>query len=121
MDRRRELKRQYKMTRPDMGLFIVRCNKNNKVFLQPTQDLRTVQAGILVRLGSNMHPNRELQKQWNEYGEDAFTMEVLETLSYDEDASKTDYSEDLKLLESMWEEQLIRDGKQLYQKRIPTA
>ena len=117
MDRRRELKRQYKMTRPDMGLFIVRCNNNSKVLVQATPDLRTVQTGILIRLGSNMHPNRELQKEWNEFGEQAFSMEVLETLAYDEDASKTDYKEDLKLLQSMWEEELIKEGKQLYKKK----
>lgn len=119
MDRRRELKQQYKMTKPDMGLYIVRCNANNKVFLQPTQDLRTVEAGILVRLESGMHPNRELQKEWKDLGGDSFSMEVLEVLPYDSDASKTDYGDDLKLLQSMWEEQLQKDGKQLYQKRLP--
>ncbi len=120
MDRRRELKQQYKMTKPDMGLFIVRCNENNKVFLQATQDMRTVKAGILVRLESGMHPNRELQKEWKEFGGDSFCMEILEVLPYESDASKTDYSDDLKLLQSMWEEQLQKDGKQLYQKRLPT-
>ena len=119
MDRKRELKRQYKQTRPDMGLFIVRCKKNNKVFIQPTNDLRTVKNGILVRLAGGMHPNRELQKEWNGFGESAFSMEVLEQLPYGEDASRDDYSEELAVLQSMWEEELKQQGRHIYQTRLP--
>lgn len=119
MDRRRELKRMYKQMRPDMGLFIVRCKRNNKVYIQTTNDLRTVQNGILVRLNGGMHPNRELQKEWDALGKDAFTMEVLEKLAYGDDASKTDYSEELDLLLAMWEDEMVKQGKEIYQKRIP--
>lgn len=118
MDRKRELKRQYKQTMPEMGLFIVRCKKNNKVYVQPTNDIRTVKNGILVRLKGGTHPNRELQKEWDEYREDAFEMEILDRFETD-DRDKTDFKEDLATLQSMWETELIGQGKAIYQKRLP--
>lgn len=118
MDRRRELKQQYKQAKPEMGLFIVRCRHNDKLFIQPTNDLRTVKNGLLVRLKSNMHPNRELQQEYNAFGSEGFTMEVLETLAYSDDAGKTDYYEDLAVLQAMWEQELTAQGKILYRKRL---
>ena len=118
MDRRKELKMQYKQTRPDMGLFIIRSRVNNKCYIQGTQDLRGVINGARVRLGGNMHPNKELQKEWNEFGADNFTIEILEGLPYDKDESKTDYTEELALLQMIWEEKLAQENMEFYKKRI---
>jgi hypothetical protein len=118
MDRKKELKLQYKQMKPDMGIFIIRCKNNNKCFINAVHDLRGAQNGALVRLGAGMHPNKELQKEWKEYGSDAFTIEVLETLKYDKDEIKTDYTEELTLLQMIWEEKLTEQGLVFYQKRI---
>jgi hypothetical protein len=63
-----------------------------------------------------MHPYLELQKEWNEFGPDAFTIEILENLEYEED--KTDYTDDLALMQMMWEEKLAGENKEFYKKRI---
>jgi hypothetical protein len=118
MDRKRELKLQYKQTRPQMGIFIIRSKANNKCYIQGTQDLRGVMNGAKARLGGNGHIFKELQKEWNEFGPDNFTFEILENLEYDKDESKTDYSEELRLMEMIWEEKLAAEGLQLYKKRI---
>lgn len=118
MDRRKELKQQYKQTRPEMGIFIIRNNVNNKCYIQGTQDLRGVMNGARVRLGGNMHIYKELQKEWNQFGAESFTFEILEKLEYDKDESKTDYKEELKLMEMIWEEKLTADNLVLYEKHI---
>jgi len=118
VDRKKELKMQYKQAKPDMGLFIIRCKVNNKCYIQGTQDLRGVINGAKVRLGGNMHPFKELQKEWNEFGADNFTIEILEHLEYDKDESKTDYTEDLALLQMIWEEKLAKENMEFYKKRI---
>jgi hypothetical protein len=118
MDRKKELKLQYKQTRPDMGLFIIRSKSNNKCYIQGTQDLRGTINGAKVRLGSNMHPNKELQKEWNEFGGENFDIEILERLQYDKDETKTDYTEDLALLQMIWEEKLAGENLEFYKKRI---
>jgi hypothetical protein len=108
MDRKKELKLQYKQMKPQMGIFIIRSKVNNKCYLQTTQDLRGVINGAKVRLGGGFHPNMELQKEWNEFGADNFTIEILERLEYGKDESKTDYSEELAILQMIWEEKLVR-------------
>ena len=118
MDRKKELKLQYKQTRPQMGIFTIRSKVNNKCYIQTTQDLRGVINGAKVRLGNNMHPNKELQKEWMDFGSENFTVEILENLEYDKDESKTDYTEDLALLQMIWEEKLAGEKMEFYKKNI---
>ncbi|HHU33300.1 MAG TPA: GIY-YIG nuclease family protein, partial [Clostridia bacterium] len=56
------------------------------------------------------------QKAWQEMGEKSFTIEVLEELEYEKDESKTDYSDDLALLEMVWQEKLAEQGLEPYKK-----
>ena len=118
MDRKKELKMQYKQARPEMGIFIIRSKVNNKCYLQTTQDLRGVMNGAIARLTGGMHINKELQKEWTDFGSENFTFEILENLEYDKDESKTDYAEDLALLQMIWEEKLAKENMEFYKKRI---
>jgi hypothetical protein len=65
-----------------------------------------------------MHTNKELQKEWTDFGSENFTIEILEQLEYDKDESKTDYTEDLALLQMIWEEKLTEENMEFYKKRI---
>ena len=117
-DRKKELKEQYKLMKPLMGIFIIRCKLNNKCHIQIANDFRGVMNGARVRLAGGMHPNRELQKEWTQYGAGSFIIEILENLEYDKDESKTDYSEELALLQMIWEEKLAKENMEFYKKRI---
>ena len=86
-NRKKELLDLYKRTKPQMGIFIISNDINNKCYLQSTQDLRGVMNGALARLNGGGHINRELQKEWSEYGAEHFKMEILETMEYDKDES----------------------------------
>ena len=56
-----------------------------------------------LRLGG--HPNRALQKDWNEFGPEAFEFQILDTLQIP-DQSDYDPSDDLRVLEELWLEKL---------------
>lgn len=101
-----------------MGIYIIRSMVNNKYFIQATKDLKGVMNSTLVKLHAGMYPNRELQKEWIEYGKDNFTVEILEQLEYENDEAKTDYTQDLELLQLIWEEKLAKENMELYKKRI---
>lgn len=116
-EREKELKRQYKEMKPDMGVFWIHPREGKTCYLQATPDFRGVMNGALVRLRGGMHPFRSLQKAWSELGEEAFCIEILEQLPYDKDEIKTDYSEDLELLRMIWEERLSEQGYSFYRKR----
>ena len=114
MDRKRELKDQYKNMKPDMGIFIIRANFKDKCFVESCKDLKSAINGSKFRLNSGNHLNGDLQNDWKEYGEGCFTIEILENLQYDKDESKIDYSEDLAILKMIWEEKLTAKGMEFY-------
>ncbi|MDD2553286.1 MAG: GIY-YIG nuclease family protein [Desulfotomaculaceae bacterium] len=118
MDRKKELKMQYKLMKPEMGIFIIRSKVNNKCFLKATPNLRGVINGTRVRLGSGFHPCRELQKEWDEFGPEKFSIEILERLAYDKDEAKSDYSEELEILQMLWKDKLAQENLEFYKKRI---
>ena len=118
MDRKKELKQQYKIMKPAMGIFMIRSNFCNKCYLEATPNLRGAINSAKFKLGAGGHVNRELQKDWNEYGENGFTIEILETLEYDRDETKTDYAEDLKLLQMLWEDKIAGKKIELYKRKI---
>jgi hypothetical protein len=114
LDRKKELKEQYKQMRPDMGIFIVRSNKTNKCFIVTSQNLNGYINRTRFQLNSGGHPNEELQREWKEYGEENFTIEILERLKYDKDESKTDYSEELEVMKFVWKEKLAEENIEFY-------
>lgn len=114
MDRKKELKEQYKQMKPQMGIFIIRSNINNKCHIESTSNLRSTMNGAKFKLEAGNFPNRELQKAWNEQGEANFRIEILENLEYDKDESKTDYADDLALLQMEWEEKLGKECWEFY-------
>jgi hypothetical protein len=117
MDRKKELKLQYKQMKPEMGIFIIRLHSGNKCYLEATPNLRGTLNSTKFKLRAGLHPNRELQKEWQEYGETSFIFEIPEKLEYDkDDEAKTDYTEELTLLQMMWEEKLAKEDMELYKK-----
>ena len=65
------------------------------------------------QLEHGSHPDRELQKDWNEFGPDAFTFEVLDQLEPSSEAGY-DPSEDLSVLVQMWRDTLKASGEPIY-------
>jgi hypothetical protein len=114
MDRRKELKARYKQMKPDMGLFVIRSKVNDKCYIEAATDIKSRVNSTKFKLNYGNHPNRELQKEWQEHGEASFSIAVLEKLEYDKDETKTDYSEELALLKMIWEEKLLQKGIKLY-------
>lgn len=107
MDRRRELKEQYKQMKSEMGIFAVRSKDNSVCFLETTQNLKGKMNRTKFQLQNGSHPNKEMQTEWNQRGESDFIIEILEKLEYDkDDDSKTDYSEELFIMKMLWEEKL---------------
>lgn len=114
MDRRKELKQQYRQMKPQMGVFAIRSNSSSKCYIEGTQDLKSALNSARFKLEFGNHPNRELQQEWKEYGETDFVFDVLDVLEYHDDESKTDYTEELALLRMMWKEKLSKGNVRFY-------
>lgn len=97
-----------------MGLFMIRCKANNKCHMEAVHNLNGRMNRSIFQLRASLHPGRELQRDWTEYGEESFAVDVLEKLEYEKDDPKTDYSEELAILRMIWEERATRQGMELY-------
>ncbi|MCL2751678.1 MAG: GIY-YIG nuclease family protein, partial [Firmicutes bacterium] len=96
---RKALKERYKRMKPDMGVFVFKCMPTGKAYLGFSQNVKAELNSLTFQLKLGSYPtNRNLLKDWIEYGEAFFEVAVIELLGYDKDESKTDYAEDLKLL-----------------------
>ena len=60
-----------------------------------------------------MHRNKELQKEWNEYGPNKFVFEILEVVQ-DKDDPNFNLNDELTLLEQIWLEKLQPFGERGY-------
>jgi len=116
MDRRKQLKELYKNTKSDMGVFIIKSNSKNKCLVEESKNLRASLNRARFQLDYGSYPNRELQSDWKQDGASSFTIEVLDILKYKEDEPKTDYSEELSILKSVWEDKLSKEGFEFYKK-----
>jgi hypothetical protein len=108
VDRKKELKQLYKQMKPEMGIFIIRALDDGRCYLQATPNLKGTINATKFKLDAGRHPHRELQKAWQERGVANFVFEVLEKLEYDKDETKTDYSEELEILQMVWADKLAQ-------------
>ena len=112
MDRRKELQEQAKEVKTEAGVYQIRNERNGKVYIDSTLNLKTINGQrFMLQMGS--HLNRRLQAEWNKYGENAFVIEVLETLKQD-DNPYNDSKDALAKCLNRWFEQLEPYGDQGY-------
>ena len=116
-NRRKELLEQFKQMKPEMGIFRIRSKQGGKCCLETSQNLNGKINSIVFQLNAGVHPYRELQQEWNEYGQDGFTIEILERLKYGKDEQKDDYSEELAIMKMIWEEKCAQEGLTFYSKK----
>jgi group I intron endonuclease len=102
---RKTLIREYKEAARPMGVYQVRNTVNGKSFVGTSVDLPSILNRHRAALRFGGHTNRELQKDWNELGPEAFEFEVLDTLT-PSDRPGYNPSDDLRELEELWLEKL---------------
>jgi len=112
MDRRKELVQQYKEMKIEAGIYQIKNMENQKILVKVTPDLKTMTGTKMTLLGG-VCKNKLLQQDWNQYGEEAFSFEVLEVLKEKEDGF-FDKKEELKKLETKWLEKLQPYGDSGY-------
>jgi hypothetical protein len=110
MATKKELKELYKQMKPDMGVFFLVDETRKKGQIFAVADLKSRINRVRFQLEMGSSPLREIQREWTSLGADRWDFRVLDHLEYDEDETKTDYSDDLELLKMEWEEKLARQG-----------
>lgn len=115
LDRRAELKQQYKEIKTEAGVYQIKNQKTGKILIESTLNLKTIN-GRRIELERGTHRNRLLQEEIRQFGPYAFTFEVLEVLEKKEDDEFFDVRGALKKLEEKWVEKLKPFGDRGYHK-----
>lgn len=96
--RKKELMREYKSRKPEMGIVSFRCTATGESFLMGSKDTKADINSNRFQLELGSSYNRPMQALWNEHGGAGFDISVPEVLDYDKDDLDKDYSEDLEIL-----------------------
>lgn len=102
---RKEMKRQYKETPRPAGVYRILNTRSGRALVGTSVDAPAMLNRQRLQLRTGGHPNRALQHDWNADGADAFTFEVLDTLT-PRDEPGFDLDQELRLLEQLWLEKL---------------
>lgn len=113
MDRKKELKQQYQEIEIVAGVYQIKNNANGKLFVESTRNLKTIN-GVKFTLNNNTHINKALQTDWNTFGKEAFSIDILEKLKRNENDPYFNEKEALKELETKWLDQLQPFGERGY-------
>jgi len=116
MKTRKELKEEFKQTKYKTGVFQIRNNVNDKIFIGSSPDLKAIWYAQKLQLDMGMHKNHELQKEWNHFGAENFTYEIIEELEQSDDPN-TDINKELMTLEELTIEVLQPYENKGYNKR----
>lgn len=115
-ERKRELKLMYKETKIKMGVYKIENTTNGKIYLGTTQNIpgRYNRHEFLLKMG--LHINKELQADWNEFGKECFTFDLLEELKEPSDSIQTN-NKLLDKLKSKWLKKLEPFGDRGYNRK----
>lgn len=118
MDKRTELKQEYKNRPKNMGVYQIRNTVNGKIYVcsSPNLDATLNRFKMEIKFGWRWNDNRGMIKEMNEFGPEKFVIEVLDQLKPEEDPLY-DGKEDLKTLEALWLEKLQPYDDRGYNKR----
>ncbi len=101
MKTKKELKELYKQMEFPMGVFQVKCTMNEKCLIDNAVDMESKWNRYKMELKFGNHRNKDLQNDWNQYGEDKFVFEVLSELKKSETEENVNYNKELKALQDM--------------------
>jgi hypothetical protein len=110
---KKRLKKDYQQTPRAIGVFLIRNNLNDKVFLAAGVDLRGLINRHKFQLKSGNHPNKQLQADWNESGSHNFAFEIVDELS-PRAGAEVAYRAEVAFLEDLWLEKLKPFGERGY-------
>lgn len=95
----------YRQRKVEAGIYVIRCSASDGVWTGAASDVTTIRNRVWFTLRQGANPHRTLQEAWRQHGEDAFSLEIVESFDCDDE---TPASRNRKLRDgvSAWAERL---------------
>lgn len=111
MDRRKELKEQYKQRKVIGGIYRIMNRENGRFYLRSTDDMQATRnwfGGCQMLDSCSLPP---IQEDWKKFGAGAFYVDELDLLEKGEAQSREEFANDLKVLLALWDEKLPQENR----------
>jgi hypothetical protein len=79
-DQRKAAVASYRERKAVAGIYAVVCRPTGQRWIGRAPDLGTIQNRLWFTLEQGGYPHRALQAAWNQYGGDAFSLEIVERI-----------------------------------------
>ena len=109
----KQLKKGYQQTPRAIGVFLIRNNLNDRVFLAAGVDLHGLMNRHKFQLANGSHANKQLQADRNEFGSNNFAFEIVDELR-PRAGGEVDPRAEVAFLEGLWLEKLQPFGERGY-------
>jgi hypothetical protein len=106
MERRKELKEEYKLQKTTGGIYQVTNTRNGMYLFNYSPNTAAKQNAFDFAVSTGMCFDNRLRKDWEAFGGGAFRFEVLETINKKKDQTQEQFIADLQALAEMWEGKL---------------
>ncbi|NOU96730.1 GIY-YIG nuclease family protein [Paenibacillus sp. LMG 31456] len=120
--KRKEIAKNYVQTHRPMGIYQIKNKVNGKLLIGSSMDLNGMFNRHQFFLQMGGHSNKELEREWKEFGGDSFLFEILEQIKPREEVLQSfdelkKYKIELEEMEQMWLEELQPYGDRGYHKK----
>jgi hypothetical protein len=106
--RRRELRERYRQTSPEAGVYRIVNRVNGRSLLGHSLNLASVRNKLEFAQSTNTPSalDHRLSRDAQQFGLDAFSVEVLDSLEVKPEMTREEVLEDLRTLEDLWRQRL---------------
>lgn len=116
MINKKELIKEYKNKKHPAGLFAVKNNPENKMFIGTSLNLPAKLRGITFELEMGSHAYSNLAEDYKRLGKENFEIFILDEIEVKEETER-ELRNELETLENMWVEKLKGEGVTFYNKK----
>ena len=113
---RKAIINKYKNTPRPRGVFQIRNKVNGKMLIGSSVDLPAILNRFKAELKTGSCRNKVLQKEWDQFGPEAFEFLEFELLEPAHDNPACNPADDIRILEELWLEKLSPFGDKGYNK-----
>lgn len=99
---RNKLKDQYINRTVIGGVYCIKCDGNDRVWIKSTKDMTGQKNKFKFSISTNSCPEPSMCAEWKKYGAESFSLTVLEEIKKGETQTQREFIDDIDALFEMW-------------------
>ncbi|MBP1754974.1 MAG: hypothetical protein H6Q59_1372 [Firmicutes bacterium] len=102
---KKEIKEQYRNRVVIGGIYCITCNGSSRKWIKSTKDLAGQSNKFEFFTSTNLCPEPGMISDWNQYGAQSFSFDILEKLEKGETQTEKEFEDDIRTMYDMLLEQ----------------